>query len=342
MTRLLDPSHDAERDVRLNRVMELRAMKGQLEALQRELKAQGRPGGDVYNGVRHLMEVVERLEKRMKKDFIPQHASFQLLSPQIFFTSRLFHVKSRTVPRAPSVEFSLNAGDSDGCRYIGPELRQGDGLVFMALLNLCRDYRVGKQVCFDVEAMTVALWGAYNGQQRTRLKKTIQRLQRATIEFPGFTVQFVQRFEHPKCGGWSVALDPDIVQLFRFQREVWLDLSLRLRLSEGLTTWLYGYIRSQTRLIPWSIGDLRKRCGSDAQDKAFKEMLTKSLKQLAAEGIIDNGWSLKGKVVHWRKPLGETAPRRQIVKTPVVPEQASLLPVDEATEFELCPQRRHS
>ena len=302
-TRLLNPSHDSERDVRLPRLMQVRGMKKQLEGLERELESGGRFDGDGHRGVQHLSAVVEHLEETYASDFLPQHTQLQLISPRNFFTGRLFHVKGRNVPRTPGLEFVLDAKAPDGARYVGPELRQADGLVFMALLNLCRDYRVGKQACFDVAAMTLALWGAYNGQQRKRLKQTIQRLQRATIEFSGFTVQLVQRFEHPVCGEWSVALDRDIVQLFRLQQEVWLDLSLRLRLSEGLTTWLYGYIRSQTRLIPWPVDDLRERCGSEAHDKAFREMLGKSLTQLAHEGVIDSGWSLKGKMVHWRKPL---------------------------------------
>jgi hypothetical protein len=216
----------------------------------------------------------------------------------------------------------------------------------MALLNLCRDYRVGKQACFDVGAMVEALGGAYNGQKRTRLKESIQRLQRATVEFPGFTVQLVQRFEHPTFGDWSVSLDRDIVELFRDQREAWLDLPVRLQLSEGLTSWLYGYICCQTKLIPWLIGDLRERCGSDSDPENFREMLVKSLKQLALEGIIDSGWFLKGKMVHWRKPPSpESNATKKVtkkLKKPTRPVQASLLPIDAATELLLCPQPRRS
>lgn len=322
-------------------------MRRQLEGLQSELKTQGRVAwGELCNGVRHLSEVVELLEEGMAADFVPQHSQLQLISPPNFFTSRLFHARSRTLPRALNLEFPLDSKSPDGVRYVGPELRQGDGLIFMALLNLCRDYRVGKQASFDVAAMTVALWGAYNGQQRKRLKLGIQRLQRATIEFPGFTVQLVQRFEHTKFGDWSVALDRDIVELFRDQKEVWLDLSLRLRLSEGLTTWLYGYIRCQTTLIPWRIDDLRERCGSKSHDKAFREMLGKSLQQLAREGIVDSGWSLKGKLVHWRKPSSPEATwTRKTSKSPKKParlEQVSLLPSDEAIELVRCPQRSRS
>lgn len=341
-TRLRDPSHDEERDVRLSRLNELRAMKAQLEDLQRELKAQGRSGGDLYNGVRHLEAVVERLEEDMNRDFIPQHAQEQFISPRSFFTSKLFHVRSTRAPRAPCLTLTLDAKASDVVRYVGPELRQGDGLVFMALLNLCRDYRVGKQTCFEAAAMSMALWGSYNGQQRKRLKESIRRLQRSTIEFSGFTVQLVQRFDHPTSGEWSVALDRDIVALFRSQQQIWLDLPLRLRLSEGLTTWLYSYIRSQSWLIPRPIDDLRERCGSDADDKHFRETLGKSLKQLADEGVIDSGWSLKGKMVHWRLPLHTSArPAKRTLK-PATSQQEQLQLYDEAAEQVLLGHHRRS
>ena len=317
-------------------------MKAQLEGLQRELKAQGWRGGDLYNGVRHLEAVVERLDKAIKKDFIPQHAQEQFISPRSFFTSKLFHVRSTRAPRAACVAFTLDAKASDVARYVGPELRQGDGLVFMALLNLCRDYRVGKQACFDVAAMSEALWGSYNGQRRERLRRCIQRLQRSTIEFSRLTVQLVQRFEHPKFGEWSVSLDRDIVELFRSQQAIWLDLPLRLRLSEGLTTWLYGYIRSQSWLIPRPIDDLRQRCGSDADDKHFREVLGKSLKQLADEGIIDSGWSLKGKMVHWRLPLHKSARPAKRARKPATHQLEQLKLFNEAAEQVLVGHRRRA
>ena len=307
-------------------------MRRQLEGMQRELQVQTwADGGDLFNGVRHLVEVIECLEVGMQADFVPQHAQLELVSPRYFFTGCLFNVKNRSAPRAAQLEFSLDRGSPDGPRYMGPELRQDDGLVFMALLNLCRDYRVGKQACFDVSAMTMALGGRYNGQKRTRLKRIIQRLQRATIEFPGFTVQLVQRFEHPKFGDWSVALDRHIVELFRVQQTVWLDLSLRLHFPEGLTTWLYCYVRSQTKLIPWRIVDLRERCGSDGNLKTFREMLGKSLRHLANVGVIDSGWSLDGQLVRWRKPpLSEPALNREKSAERRSNVQMLFLPSDEA------------
>ena len=316
-TRLMNPSHDVEHDIRLPRTMKLRAHQALLASAQNELAAKGQAArSDLQQEVQHYLAEVAQLEAGMSKDFIYQHTQLQLISPQNFFTGKLFDIKNRNAPRDPHVEFPLDVKAQQGARYLGPELRQDDALVFMALLNLCRDYRVGKQAAFDVAAMSIALWGSYNGQKRSRLKETVRRLQRATIALEDFTVQLVLRFEHPKRGEWSVALDPDIVNLFRDQRVTRLDLPMRRRLSEGLTTWLYGYIRSQSFLIPWRIDDLRQRCGSDATAKTFRDMLLNSLAQLAEEGLIDDGWFLRGDFVHWRMLTAPPAKRTSVRRKP--------------------------
>ena len=322
--------------------MELRAQESQLLDLRKELRAEDHVGGDVYNGIRNLEPIVERLKVEFDQDFMPQHSQLQLISPRSFFTGQLFHVKSRATPRAASVEFPLATAPSVYPRFVGPELRQCDGLVFMALLNLCRDYRLGKQTCFSPVAMAKALWEQYNGKQLERLRRSIQRLQRSTIEFVDLTVQLVQRFDHPRSGDWSVGLDRDIVELFNRESHTWLELPVRSQLREGLATWLYGYVCSQQRLIPTPISELRARCGSDAKDKAFREMLLGALHQLADSGIIDSGWYLNAERVHWMKPRhAELVSNQRTTPAPTAsaePVQASLT-YDEAAAQLFRPSR---
>jgi hypothetical protein len=311
--------------------MELRAQERQLQSLRKELSADdNRVGGDVYNGIRHLEPLVERLQADFNRDFMPQHGQRQLISPRSFFTGPIFHVKSRAAPRASSVEVPLATAPAAYPRFVGPELRQDDGLVFMALLNLCRDYRLGKQTCFHPVEMAAALWGGGNGKQVERLRRSIQRLQRSTVEFVDLTVQFVQRFDHPRNAEWCVGLDRDIVQLFNRESHTWLELSVRSQLREGLATWLYGYVCSQQRLIPTPISELHRRCGSDAKVKAFREALLAALQQLAESGVIDGGWFLKHERVHWMKPRRPEPAVKPTAKSPkpasTEPVQASLLP----------------
>lgn len=73
--------------------------------------------------------------------------------------------------------------------------------------------------------------------------------------------------------------------------------------GECMATWLYGFISSQTKLIPMRLTTLRELCGSEANNKAFCNRTRDALKLLARLGAIDAGWSLKDGEVRWRKPL---------------------------------------
>ena len=307
---IANPSHDAWRDMRKPRQAEVDVVFEDLKSMQRELSTQGRHADD-YNElpgwIQYATLELEQFRERMARDFLPQHGHPQLICPRLLFTSRIFAVRSSNLTRLEQVEFDLGMTKSEGLVYSGPELRQGDGHVFQALLNMCRDLRVGKQTSYVVAELCQSLWGTYNGQQRMRLRKSIRRLQKATIQAPSFTVQLVQRFEHPKKGRWSVELDSDIVQIFRNDQLVWLDSGMRRRLPEGLTTWLYSYIRAHVRLIPWSIEDLRTRCGSDAEPRPFRQSLRSALKRLANESVIDQGWFIVENRVHWRKFTGASS-----------------------------------
>jgi hypothetical protein len=171
----------------------------------------------------------------------------------------------------------------------------------MALLNLTRDMRLGDTVSFHAEEVCQNIFGRYDGPTRLLLQEHIKRLQRALIEFDRFSVQLCLRFDYAARGVWKVALDKDIVQLFRRSTEVWLDLPRRQSLPEGLSTWLYAFVESQTKLIPMSVEALRELCGSDAQAESFIRMFRLALKDLSAQHVIDEGWTLKKGLVHWRK-----------------------------------------
>lgn len=193
----------------------------------------------------------QALERHLQNHFVPLHGPGQLISPRTFFVSRLFHVRSKNLARQKHLELTLPTpvGHSP-IRYESPELRQCDSRVFLALLHMLRDVRVGTAVTLHAEPVCKALFGGYDGANRKRLRQHIQRLQKGLMIFETFSVQLCLRFNYPKTGPWTVSLDPQIVQLFRISPEVWLSAEDRLSLPEGLATWLYAYIASQTRLIP--------------------------------------------------------------------------------------------
>ena len=100
---------------------------------------------------------------------------------------------------------------------------------------------------------------------------------------------------------WTVSLDQRLVGLFKASRAVWMSLTHRLAMPQGIATWLLAYIACQTHLIPVRLSALRENCGSDASDKAFSNRLRDALHELSSRRILDPGWHIKGGRLHWRK-----------------------------------------
>lgn len=298
-------------DVRSEVLGQKKDLRAQREDASNEARAlaQGAPERQaLYRRVQSLLSQEEALEGLLKSQFIPLHGARQLLSPRSLFVSPLFRVRSKAIPRERYLEFSITAATGAGAiRYAGPELRQSDGLVFLALINMARDVRVGKSVSFSAEELCRALQGQYNGPARQRLRDSIQRLQQALLKFETFSVQLCQRFDYPSQGRWTVALDPQIVELFSRVPPVWLDLGRRLSLPEGLSTWLYAFVESQTSLIPMKTEALRVLCGSESSSRAFENKLRDALKHLNEHGVIDEGWSIQKGVLRWRKAQASSA-----------------------------------
>lgn len=257
--------------------------------------------GQLMNSARRAYEQEQHLEDTLQRNYVPQHGPRQFISPRVIFRTPLFRVASRSAPRKAEIELIL-AGEAVGeaIRYVGPELRQTEGLVFMSLLHMLRDLPAGTAATFSPKELYVSLFGHYDGRSRPRLASAIRRLLRGQIVTKHYTVQLCHRFEHPAKGPWTVAIDPDIVRLFATSN-VWVAIDTRVSLPEGLATWLYGYIKSQSRLIPTRIDELRRLCGTDACLAAFTNSLRRALEHLNAHDVIDSGYKISNGSVRWRK-----------------------------------------
>ena len=297
-----EPEALATRSCILQRKMSLRESNNSLTKEARVQPANSPERNRIYKVIQDNGNQQSELENLLQTSFLPQHGPTQLLSPRAFFVSPLFRVGSKKVARERAVTLQLKNNQGNVVfTYNGPELRQSDGLVFMALLNLTRDARLGDQVSFSAEELCNSVFGRYDGPTRQLLLDHIKRLQRGLIEFDRFSVQLCLRFDYAARGPWRVALDRDIVKVFRRSAEVWLDLPRRKALPEGLSTWLYAYVESQTKLIPMSLDALRELCGSEATSESFVRMFRLALKDLTDQAVIHSGWSIKKGMVNWMK-----------------------------------------
>ena len=255
-----------------------------------------------FRHARDCAAEAERIEKYLKENFVPQHGPDQFLSPRAFFVSPLFRVCPERDARSPAVAVELMpSGSKASLRYEGPELRQLDGLVFLSLLHMARDVHVGKNVSFSAAEVCRALFGGYGGDQRKQLLEHINRLQKGLIHFGSTSVQLCQRFDHPRSGPWTVALDPLIIELFKISKETWIRLEPRLKLPSGLATWLFSFVEAQILLAPIRLSDLKAKCGSRSEDKAFSNRMRVALSNLVACNVIEPGWRIKRGELTWEK-----------------------------------------
>lgn len=259
----------------------------------------GSEKSELYGRLQACRDEEIRLEELLQTRLLPQHGPSQFIGPRAFLRSSLFRVAGKQCVRADST--SLVLVQHPHVVYRGPELRQSDGLVFIALLHIARDVLMGTPVSFLPESVCRTVFGRYDGNSRRQLLEHIQRLQSGVVVFERFSVQLCLRFDYPSRGRWTVALDPDLLALFEDHAHVWLDVETRTQLPAGLATWLYGYIRSQTRLIPTRLDVLREASGSDASPKAFMNGMRLALKELVNRGVIESGWILGDGTIRWMK-----------------------------------------
>ena len=302
---LVDEASDPEKDFRAPHFEELRTSRGLIDLLKKEARQEkhgSREKYDLWKQIDAVRADVEDEERILDEQFICMHSSAQLLGTRLIFRSPLFNIRNQRTTRDASIKLELPLDEETSAFYEGPELRQDDGLVFMALLNIARDVRLGRAVGFSAQDLCQSLWGYYDGPTRARLKTMISRLQLGILNFPTFRVHLVERFDFPTKGLWSVRLDADIVNLFPRKEVVWLDLVQRRSLTSGLPTWLYGYIRSQTTLIPTKVERLRQLSGSVGQFQGFRSNLMKAMAVLTAARVVCGGWRIdKHEMLHWLK-----------------------------------------
>jgi len=254
----------------------------------------------LYSAVQDCKSRSAELEEHLLKRFIPQHSPHQFLAPRAFFVSPLFHVRSIACVRDDPVRIELpTSAGRPRIQYVGPELRQSDGLVFLSLIQMLRDVEIGTAVNFSPEALNRALLSRYDGHTRRQLREAIERLQRGSVVYEKFGARLCASFDSPKFGPWTVALDEKILEVFRTSPAVWLHMAHRRNLPDGLPSWLYCYIESQTKLIPMTLASLMRLCGSNAGHKAFTNRMRAALSILSNLGIIDTGWSIKKGYVRW-------------------------------------------
>lgn len=302
---VVDDNYHHERDQRGPCIEKVKRERAVLAIVHQEIRNAKSGSYEQHEGwkERHFVQDnIDTQEAFLKENFVPLHSKDQLISTSELLVSPLFNIRNHQEPRRNPISISLSLAGNGLFSYEGPELRQDDALVFMALLNILRDVRLGTAAGFPPRALCEALWGFYSGPIRQRLNDIISRLQKGILVFETFRVPLVQRFDFPARGLWSVVVDQDIAKVFLASRLVWLNIDKRLSMPSGLTSWLYGYVLSQSWLMPCKVERLHRLCGSGGKLAGFRTNLRATMGLMVSADLVQSGWFIdKHDVLHWWK-----------------------------------------
>ncbi|MBD8722151.1 replication initiator protein A [Oxalobacteraceae sp. CFBP 13708] len=187
--------------------------------------------------------------------------------------------------------------------YRGKELHQDDLTVLLGLLNCHAGKATTCALEFAPSTFCTQLGWSDTNHNITRLQECLHRLRGAYLAIrtkksdtaaqsklaraigSGWTLGFVAYFAWEGLARWSVQLDSRISQLFG-NAPTYLIAAKRKSLSEGLQTWLYGYVEANTCAYAVPLETLHKASGSAAPLKEFARQVRNALSKLAAVGAV--------------------------------------------------------
>jgi hypothetical protein len=304
----VDARFKPEFDLRSAREREIRLARERLADLKSDVRAEGFGEGRA-KAVQDLAGDVSSMQTELRLRYLPRWYSGQLLFPQPILRSRMFHVRGKQQARSNSVALELVAGPPIGLTYVGPELRQHDALVFASVCHVGREFPVGEAFEFPSREFCLAL-GSCGGSFRSNVLGSLERLQAGSFQMEGAEFPLLNILEFARERSWTARLDPRLAMVYSRWPFAWLRLQTWLDLPEGLASWLYGYVLSQTTLIPTPLSLLQGRCGSMSTVASFRDQVKLAMPVLARAGVVDVHWAIKGAALHWRRPaMGQASPR---------------------------------
>jgi hypothetical protein len=164
-------------------------------------------------------------------DSLPLWQQSQRGLPNALARSALFNVANLRSGGDRHYFTSATIASSKGINlvYTGQELRQDDEDVFLQVLHLAKEQKLGENISFTAHSMLVALGWTINSESYKRLTICMDRLKatsvRLTVETHGggsmgFAGSLVGEFEWQEKASndplreWNVSLEKNIVKLF--------------------------------------------------------------------------------------------------------------------------------
>lgn len=215
------------------------------------------------------------------------------------------------------VETTFKTTNGAFIEFRGKELRQDDLTVLLQLVSLRAGMATSCEIEFSPYAFLTKIGWSNNNISVGHLRECLMRLRQAIViikrggvkgEVSGFLSQFCWEGRTQ----WSVQVDRRMVALLG-TAPTYLVIAKRKQLSDGLQTWLYGYIRANQCGWAVPLELIHAASGSQAANMVeFARSVRDVLKKLAAIGVVTDASTVKnGKVAIFKvsgKPSSTTEP----------------------------------
>jgi len=250
--------------------------------------------------------VVEVPEKKKKSTSLAVEISQLPLWPDVvrslpneILRSALFNARNRKHPRAMMKSEPIAIIGDGRITYRGEELRQDDETVWLQLVHLARQHVAGQLVEFTAYSFCKDIGWPIGKRSYDRLKESLRRMQATGLDVhskrldKGVSMSMIPFFEYEDSDTqkslprWRVRIAPELVDLFGSDHYTRLEWAQRLRLPDGLATWLHGYLASHRVPHPIKIDTIAYGSGMNTVEKTeLRRLIKRALKNLVECGFL--------------------------------------------------------
>jgi len=219
--------------------------------------------------------------------------------PNEILRSALFNAKNRRAERAMLKSQPIAIIGEGRITYRGEELRQDDETVWLQLVHLARQHVAGQLVEFTAYSFCKEIGWPINKNSYERLKESLRRMQATGLDVSskrlerGVSMSMIPFFEYEdsetqkKLPRWRVRIAPELVVLFGENYFTRVEWAQRLKLPDGLATWLHGYLASHRVPHPIKVETIALGSGVNSGDKPeLRRMIKRALTNLVQCGFL--------------------------------------------------------
>lgn len=182
-------------------------------------------------------------------------------------------------------------------RYEGPQLTQSHLTVLLTLINRRAKAVVSEVFEFRPSELLAAMHWSDNVRNIARLTQLLDDLKKGQVRLwkegqdearNALRVSFVDVFQPSDDELWRVTLSKELMPVFGGNL-TYVDLRTRAALTEGLATFLHGYIAANSGALPITYRQLHTACGSGTSDMGeFAASAKAALTRLKDVGAIQD------------------------------------------------------